>query len=338
MKVNFVVDYPKIRDNGITTAALRLAERLESKGIDVSINGKGYNYDILHSHATSPKYIFKIKKAKRLGLKTVIHAHTTAEDIRGSFILTKNDFTLDIIGKYLTYFYNNADIVITPSNWSKSTLIKRGVNVPIKVLSNGIDLKEFNFDERKSRAFKDKYGIDYDDILVYTIGIVFIRKGIETFKKVAEELKHLKFLWAGKRYKPLFIDYTSVNKILKNLPPNLNFLGRIDNEDLVGIHCAGDIFLFPSFAENQAIATLEARACSKAIVLRNLPVYDWAIHKENCLIAQNDEEFIRYVNILSKDKNLRYKIGRAAKKVAKKNDINITIKELIKNYEDLLSS
>jgi len=338
MKINFLLDFADRSDNGITTAALRFAKRLRLEDLDVSINGKGYNYDIIHTHSPSPINIIKMRKARRLGLKIISHAHTTAEDVRGSFTLTQNKLILNIMGKYFNYFYNHADLVLAPSNWTKNTLIRRNLKTPVKVLSNGINLKKFKFDKKKAEEFRKKYNIGKDNIIVYSVGIVFIRKGIETFKRVAEELSDLVFLWIGMGYNPFFVNYRPMKRVLKNIPPNLNFLGYIGNKDFVGAHCAGDIFLFPSYVENQGIATLEAATCSKAMVLRNLPTYDWAVNGENCFIAKNDEEFIKNVDFLSKNKNLRYKIGKAAKKVAKKNDINNTIKELIKIYENLINS
>jgi len=338
MKINFLLNFAESDNNGITNAALRFSEKLRLKGINVSINGKGYDYDIIHTHTPSPLYIIKMRKARRLGLKIITHAHTTAEDVRGSFVFTKNDLILNLLARYLKYFYNHADLVLTPSNWTKSVLIKKGLKTPVKVLSNGINLKKFKSNEKKAKGFRKKYKISEDDIIVYSLGIVFIRKGVETFRKVAEELSDISFLWIGKKYKSFFVNYGAMNRLLKNLPHNLKFLGYIDSKDVIGAHCAGDIFLFPSYVENQGIAILEAAACSKAIVLRNLPAYDWAVHRKNCFIAKNDEEFIRSVDFLSKNKNLRYKIGKAAKKVAKKNDIKNTIKELIKIYEDLMNS
>lgn len=338
MKINFLLDFVESNDNGIVNSALRLAEKLRNKGINVSINGKGYNYDVFHTHMPSPLSIIKMRKAKRNGSKIITHAHTTAEDITGSFIFTENKLTFNLLDKYLRFFYNHADLVLTPSNWTKSVLTTKGLKSPVRVLSNGINLKKFKSDQKSAREFRKKYGIGKNDTLVYTVGIVFIRKGVETFRKVADELPDLKFLWIGKKYNSIFINRKPMNKVFKDIPPNLRFLGYVDGEDVVGAHSAGDIFLFPSYVENQGIAILEAAACSKAIVLRNLLAYDWALHRKNCLIAKNDKDFVKNVDSLSRNKKLRYKIGKAVKKVAVKNDINRSIKELIKIYEDLISS
>lgn len=338
MKVNFLVDFNKSDNNGIINSVYRLADGLEKKGLSVSVNGGGYDYDIIHTHTPSPLHIFKVNKARKLGLKIVSHAHTTAEDVRGSFIFTRNKTVLKQINRYLRYFYSHADIILAPSEWTKNMLIDKRLDVPIEVLSNGINLKKFKFNQNSAKGFREKYGLEKDDIMVYSVGIVFLRKGIETFRKVAEELPDIKFFWIGKKYNSMYIDIRAINKVFKNLPTNLNFLGYINGKDVVGAHCAGDVFLFPSYVENQGIAILEAAACSRAIVLRNLPVYDWAEHKKNCLIAENDVEFVKNVESLSKDKRLRDRIGKAAKKVAEENDMEKTIERLISIYENLLSS
>jgi len=337
MKINFLLDFSKSDDNGIVNSAYRLAELLREKGLDVSINGKGYDYDIIHTHTPSPLYILKMNKSRKLGLKIISHAHTTAEDVRGSFILTRKKLVLNYINRYLIYFYNHADLVLAPSEWTKNVLTDKQLKVPIKVLSNGVNLKKFKYNEKNAKEFRKKYGLSEEDIMVYSVGIVFLRKGIETFRKVAQGLPELKFFWIGKKYNSLFINRKAMNKVFNNLPSNLKFLGYVEGKDVIGAHCAGDIFLFPSYVENQGIAILEAAACSKAIVLRNLPTYDWAVHKENCFIAKNDKEFIKSVYTLSKDRKLRNKIGKAAKIVAEENDINKTIENLISTYEDITS-
>ncbi len=335
MRVNILLDVGS--GSGINAAALRFKEELKERGIKVSLNDKGYDYDIFHFQRPTPLHFFKLLKAKKKGLKIVVHAHTTIEDMKGSFILTQNKKLMSSLGKYISFFYNKADIVLTPSSWSKSTLIKRGVTKPIEVLSNGVDLKKFKFCLKKRSKFREKYSVSDKDIVVYNVGYLFFRKGLETFRKVAEKLTELKFCWVGKGF-PLILmnNMRKIYKVTHDLPPNLRFLGYVD--DLVSVHCGGDILLFPSFAENQGVAILEAAACSRAMVVRDLPTYDWAIHKKNCFIAKNDKEFLEGVEYISKNKKLRDRIGKEVRKFAKKNDINKTIEKLVEIYENLLAS
>jgi 1,2-diacylglycerol-3-alpha-glucose alpha-1,2-glucosyltransferase len=305
--------------------------------LDVSINGKGYDYDIIHTHTSFFLNAFRMGKAKRLGVKTVSHAHTTADDMKGSFSFTQNKIALDIISAYLKNFYNQADIVLSPSEWTKSTLIKRGIKVPIEILSNGVDLKKFRYNKESAREFREKYDLTEDDVLIYGVGLVFLRKGIETFVKVARELSDMNFLWIGKKYNSFLISHSSINRIVRNAPKNMRFLGFVDSKDVVGAHCAGDVFLFPSYVENQGIVILEAAACSNAIVIRNLPVYDWAVNGCNCMVAKTNQEFVDDVKKLVENKNLRDKLGKNLYKEAKKHDIEKTVTRLIDIYDRVLN-
>jgi len=336
MKVNFLLEFAK-PDGGNVNSALRLAEKLNLRGLNVSINGKGYDYDIIHTHTSFILNALRMKKARRLGVKIVSHAHTTAEDMRGSFSFTQNDIVSDLIDIYLKHFYNQSDLVLAPTNWTKKTLIRRSIKVPIEVLSNGVDLKKFKYNKKFAEEFRKKYGLSKDDILIYGVGLVFLRKGIETFTRVAKELPYMKFFWIGKKYNSFFINHSSINNIIRNAPSNTRFLGFIDSKDVVSAHCAGDVFLFPSYVENQGIAILEAAACSNAIVIRNLPVYDWAIGGYNCMIANTNKGFVDCVKMLAENKSLREKIGKNIYKEAKKHDIEKTITRLIDIYDGVLN-
>jgi 1,2-diacylglycerol-3-alpha-glucose alpha-1,2-glucosyltransferase len=339
MRVNFLLEFIgkdilKVA-NGIHSSAFNFMNLLNEQGIKVTINGKGYDYDIFHSHTPLLQNYHRFVIARRRGIKLIAHAHATPDDVIGSYTFTKNPLILKMIGKYLINFYNKPDIVIAPSDWTKQTLIKRGVKKPIEVVSNGIDLKKFRMDSLKRNEFRKSNDFTNDDILVYSVGLIFLRKGIKTFKAVAKKLPNLKFIWIGQKLNTLFINPFEISKVLSNLPNNLKFLGFVD--DIVAAHSGADIFLFPSYVENQGIAVLEAAACKKPLILRSLPVYENIIHKKNCFKAGTVKEFVRYVSLLSENQRLRKKFGNSAYGIAKKNNIEFSVKKLIKIYEDVLN-
>jgi len=164
------------------------------------------------------------------------------------------------------------------------------------------------------------------------LGWVFPRKGIYTFIDTAEKFPKTQFFWFGQR----------APKGLTHLPrpidPSFNakFPGRID--DARGAMNAGDIFFFPSYEENQGIVVLEAAANGKAILLRDIPVFeDWMIHGKNCLKAKNDEEFGKYLNQLISDVKLRDRLGVAARQTAQEHDLKNVGEKLKRIYGLILS-
>ena len=250
--------------------------------------------------------------------------------------MTKNKNLLKILGKYLTGFYNQADLVLTPSEWTKELLIKSGVKPPIKVISNGVDIKKFKYSKNRANEFRKEYEIGKKEKIVYSVGMVFMRKGIETFSKVAKKMPDVKFIWAGKIYKSILINPKDVERVFKTLPENCNFLGFV--RDIIGMHSAGNVFFFPSYAENQGIVILEAAACGKPLVVRNLPVYKtWLFHEKNCMKGESTEDFVDCIRRVLENKRLENRLVERGLRLSRENDVNKTIKQLIGHYENLLN-
>jgi len=335
MKINYLFKTPPNSGKaGIVNSALRFSKNLEKNGIKVSINGSGYDYDIIHIHMPFPDYLYKIKKAKSKGVKIVNHAHTNIEDLKGSFPLTENKHVLEIVKRYAMYFFNQGDLVLTPSEWSKKTLIKGGVKVPIEVISNGVDLKKFKYSKERRDRFRKEYDLGRKDIVVYSVGLVFLRKGIDTFVSIAKKMPDINFFWAGKRIKTVV---RRTNKILENIPPNCKFLGFV--KDIVDTHSGSDIFCFPSYVETQGMVILEAAACKKPVVVRDIPVYqDWLFNKKNCLKSKNTNDFIKNIRLIIENKKNTQKLVKNGRELAVKNDLRKMTKILIKYYENLLNS
>lgn len=330
MKVNFLIT-PVGPMVGNIVAARRLYEQLRAAGIDVELNSSR-RCDILHVHVPlPPTNLLRISRARAAGAKIIAHAHTTHED------LEKVSWLFDVIGpltkSYERYFYNQVDLVLMPSSWTKTVLARHGVRAPMRVLSNGVDIEKFKFDAAKRKAFREAHGIPESSRMVYGLGTFFFRKGIDTFAEVARALPQYEFVWAGPRtvlYSPL-----NVRRLLKSLPPNMRYLGYVP--DISALHSAGDIFLFPSWRENQGVVILEAAAAGRPFVIRDIPVYkDWLTHGADCLKAQNTDDFADHVERLLTDRRLAARLSKGAIELAKNNNIKYITKKLIGIYEGLL--
>jgi len=317
---------------GNIESAKRLRKALEDQGLDVTDDPKAEDYDILHVHTPVPlRNIKAVKMAKKRGIPVVMHAHTTAEDSMGTW--TGSTLLSGVTGRYLTMFYNLGDLVLAPSEWTKARLQKRGVVAPIKVLSNGVDLDRFKFDSERRTRFRSRYGIPDESKVVYAIGVVCIKKGIETFPSVASALPDLRFIWVGKRsmlYHPL-----RVRRAMRHCHENVEFMD--DVEDILDAHCGGDMFFTPSFAENQGMAVMEAMAVGRPVVARNLPAYEGLLtNGKSGLVCATTEEFVSALKRLREDNDLARAIAHEGRAALEKHDIRNVARELIAIYDSLL--
>ncbi len=285
--------------------------------------------DILEINTPWLRSIYLIKKAKRHGKKVIIWSHVTAEDARQVFRFMP--FLFPFLKKYLAYAYNLADRVFCPSDYTKSLLIAYGLpQEKLEVQSNGVDLKNFYSDPKARAVAREKYNLKRTTI--GTVGLVVPRKGIETFISLARTFSDCQFVWFGKIYSPLL-----AKSLPKNLPANVQFTGFVD--DIRGAYNALDIFLFPSFEENQGMAVLEAAAVAIPIVVRDLPVYrDWLFDGENCVKALREEDFEARIHTLLKNKDLREKIVMNEKELARRESLDVLSKKRLSSYNTLYSS
>lgn len=318
--------YKKI-GTGLLSSYANQKRSLNALGIEFTEKWD-YSCDILQINTPWLKSLWLIKKAKRLGKKIIIWSHVTAEDMRGVFWF--GSIIAPLMKKYLTYAYGLADLVFCPSEYTKSLLVAYGLPAEkLVVQSNGVDLKLFFKDEQKRAAYRTQYHCD--GLVIGTVGLVIPRKGIDTFLELAKEFPQHQFIWFGKIYSKLL-----AKPLPKNLPGNVRFTGYVD--DINAAFNAIDIFIFPSYEENQGMVILEAAAVGLPILVRDLPVYQgWLKDGENCLKAKTNEEFKICLDRLINDQNLKDKLSQDTKILAQKESIEFLNKKLLLTYQQLLT-
>lgn len=331
MRVKFLVTPVGLMMGNIESAR-RLKAALAQEGLDVTTDREAQDFDLLHVHTPiPPSNMLVVKKAKKRGIPVVMHAHTTAEDSVGTW--TGSAALSGITGMYLTGFYNLGDLVLAPSGWTKDRLSARGVRSPIRVLSNGIDLERFRFDPARRRRFRETHGIPDEAVVAYSIGVVCLKKGIETFPLVAKALPEVAFVWAGKRsrlYHPL-----KVNLAMRQCGQNVMFLHNVD--DIVDAHCGGDLFFTPSFAENQGMAVMEAMAVGRPVIARDLPSYQGLLmNGKSALIGKDVGELVAALDAARRDPGLSNELVRGGREALSAHDMRIVARELISIYDALL--
>ena len=285
--------------------------------------------DILQINTPWLCSLWLIKKARRRNMPVIIWSHVTVEDFIQVFRFNK--FIAPLMKKYLTYAYGLADLVFCPSVYTKSLLIDYGLPAAkLVVRSNGVDMDFIFPDQTKRNEYRQKYNCQR--LTIGTVGLVIPRKGTDTFLTLAKQYPQYQFIWFGKIYSAAL-----AKPLPKNLPANAQFPGYV--QDRNAAFNALDIFVFPSFEENQGMVILEAAAVGLPIIVRDLPVYNpWLMDGQNCLKAKNDEEFKTCLERIITDESLRWRLVASAKTLARQEDIKTLNQKLLETYEGLLEN
>lgn len=288
MKVLLYTENEKIiGKSGLGKSIKHQMKALKKNGIEYTTNISD-DYDILHINTYFPGSYEFAKKAKKNGKKIVYHAHSTEEDFRDGFVLCKQ--ISPVFKKWLIKCYSLGDVIVTPTEYSKSLLEGYGINKKIYAVSNGIEIDKFKRNEQLGIKFRKKYNFSESDKVIIGIGLYIRRKGIVDFVELAKRMPEYKFIWFG--YSPLAAATKDVKDAVNTKLDNLTFAGYVEPEMIIGAMSGCDLYLFPTLEETEGIPVIEACACKCKMLIRDIPVFDpWLKEGVNTYKAGNLDEF-----------------------------------------------
>ena len=346
--LNYLELEPHLDRSGIGTAAAQQRAALRTTDVEVVTSpwrggnfgrataglarGRGAfrEFDVAHCNLIGPGSVAVARHARRAGVPLVLHAHVTREDFAESFRgSTHVGWPLE---RYLRWFYSQADLVFCPSEYTRGVLESYPVDAPIRPITNGVDVDSLAGFESLREEYRERF--DLSGTVVFAVGNVFERKGLTTFCRLARETDY-EFAWFGP-----YDDGPHASKAVRywtrNPPENVTFTGWVD--DKRGAFGAGDVYLFPTKNENQGIAVLEAMACGKPVVLRDIPVFEeFFTHGEDCLKCETRADFRAALARLDDDSNLRERLGRGARETAAEHSLDRVGERLASAYRSLLA-
>lgn len=332
MKVLLYTEGEKIfSKSGLGKAIKHQMKALESAGVEYTRNIKD-EYDIIHLNFYGPNSYALAKRAKKNGIKVVYHAHSTEEDFKNGFILSKQ--LAPSFKKWITKCYTLGDVIITPTPYSKRLLENYGIKNKIYAISNGIELDKFKRSDELGQNFRKRYNYSKEDKVIIGIGLYIERKGIIDFVELAKRLPEYKFIWFG--FSPLSATTKKVRDAVKTKLDNLIFAGYVEQNVIAEAMNGCDLYIFPTYEETEGIPIIEACACKTPAIIRDIPIFEeWLEDGVNVYKAKDIDEFeLKIKKVLNKE--LPY-LGNEAYKVAKERDIKTIGKKLKEVYEYVLN-
>lgn len=311
---------------GIRRAHDNQIKALKAVGVQVTTD-PSESFDILHLHSVGPASLYLAEKyGGRRPL--VIHSHTTAEDFANSFRMS--DHIAPYLGRYLRFFYSKADLLIAPSPYAREILRRYEVASPIEVVSNGVDIRRFAPNRRRRLIGRARYGLE--GVVPFSVGLVFLRKGVDVFCEVGRLLPEFTLAWFGRIHKAV---KRETRRVIEAAPANVLFTGYV--EDVVEAYAAGDVFFFPSSVENEGIAVLEAAAMGKPLVLRDAECFAGRFeHGVNCLKGSTPEEFAARLRLIAQDPDLAARLSAGALELARHYSLELVGERLREIYRQLI--
>lgn len=237
-------------------------------------------YKILHSHVRSYAVVY-INIAKKFGIKTIIHSHSTSN---GTGIKSA-------IKKLLQYpLRTHADYLLACSNNAGEWLYgKKACNQDnFLVIPNAVDIPKYKFNAETRNKYRKELGIESRYVIGH-IGRFHQAKNhlflLDVFKKIYEKNKNAVLLLIGdgelrqqieRRISELRLDDCVI------LTGNRN--------DVANLFQAMDIFAFPSLWEGLPVTVVEAQAAGLPCVISDRITDEVNLSKLVVKLAPDDPE------------------------------------------------
>lgn len=242
-----------------------------------------------------------------------------------------------LLQAYMPDFCEAVDLVISPSPGMERVLRQYGVESHIEVVPNGVELRRFHTAQPLSRA---EFGFTEEDILLIYAGRIAPEKNLEfllqAFAGVSQVVRnvHLLIVGGGQR---------EHEEEVKPLPSELGiqdrvrFVGMIPYDRLPSYLAMCDVFVTASVTEVHPLSVIEGMAAGLPVLGIDSPgVGDSVINGETGLLATNDiASFTAKLTYLCMDRNLRTKMGIAARRASAQYDIERTTKIMLGHYKRL---
>jgi D-inositol-3-phosphate glycosyltransferase len=141
----------------------------------------------------------------------------------------------------------------------------------VKVIRSGVDVERFR--PRDRHDARRRLGIQHDIPVVLFVGNLEPRKQVDVLlramQRIQESVPESRLVVIGSGRSAGAGDQTerliSLSREL-NLDRSVNFVGSVDDQQLLDYYAAANVFALPSSSEAQGIVALEAMACGLPVV------------------------------------------------------------------------
>ncbi len=218
---------------------------------------ENFKPDIIHVQTKYGLMNYALKYGKKHKIPVVTSVHTIYPIV---YQQLKFKPIINFAIKRVIKILNKCDGIVTVSKLAKEMLESAGVKNAILVIKNGIEIKNYNFNEDTKKQIRQKYNISDDAFVMLFCGYLDERKNIlfqlECMSELKKKYDNFVFILAGDgAQKETLKNYVKGH----NLENNVIFTGFISSqEELYSLYYAADLFFFTSFSDSDGLVVVEA--------------------------------------------------------------------------------
>jgi glycosyltransferase involved in cell wall biosynthesis len=223
------------------------------------------NFTHIHSATPGPMGLAALGISRILKLPFIAAYHTSFPQYVDH--LTGDSLMGELIWKYMSWYYNQADLILVPSRTTGDELVSRGMpREKIRYFYRQFDIERFH-PARRNGFFKHACNIGDSVFKLLYVGRISREKNLHIFPEIMKRLKaarkdiHLIIVGEGP-YMPemkAMLDGTDVT-----------FTGYLKGRDLSQAYASSDLFIFPSTTDTFGNVVIEAQASGLPVIVTDV--------------------------------------------------------------------
>ena len=296
--------------------------------------------DVVHVHHPFLSGRLALHYCHNEHIPIVFTNHTRYDMLAQAYIpILPEEISEGFLQAYMPSFCEAVDLVVSPSLGMEKVLRKLEVESHIEIVPNGVELTRFIQAEPLSR---EEHGFWENDILLIYTGRLAPEKNLDflmmSFAGVLQAVENVRLLLVGDG--PLKGDLQKLANDLQ-ITEEVYFTGLIPYDKMPGYLAMCDTFVTASISEVHPFSVIEAMGTGLPVMGVQSPGVGDSVEegKTGFLSStKNLPAFTAKLTRLCLQKQLRQKMGRAARKASQKYDIERTTRLMLKHYIRLASA
>ncbi len=295
--------------------------------------------DIVHVHHPFISGTLALRYCRPDGIPIIFTNHTRYDLYARAYLPVVGE----VIGEpaleaFLPVFCRAVDLVISPSNGMRDVLRKFGVDVPIEVVPNGVDIRALRKGIEPSK--REDFGLTDENIVLIYVGRVAPEKNlsflISSFNGAVQAYPNARLLIVGDGPERKLLEDKSRDLGISEL---IKFTGMVPYEQVCRYLSMADIFVTASITEVHPLSVIEAMAVGLPVLGIHSPgISDTVIDGQTGYLVKN-EDLAAYTAMMVKlisDPKLRERMGITAKTASDTFAIENTSSKMISIYQEVI--
>jgi glycosyltransferase involved in cell wall biosynthesis len=295
--------------------------------------------DIVHVHHPFLSGGLALRYCRHLGIPIVFTNHTRYDLYAKVYLpMIPDPLSRTFLQGYLPGFCRTVDLVIAPSEGMQKVLRDLGVDSPIVVVPNGVDLAPF---QNTTPVSRESLGLAPGDLALIYVGRLGLEKNVAFLLRTVAGVRsaapqaHLVLVGGGP-------EAENLRGLARDLgqAEAVHFTGAVAYSAVPGLLAACDAFVTASVSEVHPLSVIEAMAAGLPVVGIEGPGVGDTVHDgiDGFLSPYDSAAFSAKLTRLVLDDDLRRRMGRAASETAKEYDIGQTSARVEGHYRELLAN